>query len=679
MDLVRELESDGLNEEYWSFLSEANLNEAFYNGHHDTQWDSRANRVRAGGPGERSTVKNQTRFNVFFQAAWRAISRLAKPRPKFTVQATSPSGSKVDAAKSAKQFVDWAWRKCKMPHLTAQVAPVLEITGEYYLEVGWNHRGGKYRGQHPTFVLDEQGNPVPKMEVLYDEYQQPMLDPQSGQPAMQQTGWEYEVDEMGEPILTDRWDGEPTTIWHDPEDVLVDASCVTHVDDGRWVLLRKWLPTATISNEFGVNVQDEHYTRNGPGYTQRMRRGQDSSKGAFVYKLFIKPGTYPYGDSGQELTFDKIKVAIIAGNQFVECEDLADDFDGKFPIIQVCRSRGRKRFRGLTPLSNGREPQVHLNTLLGLIADASALTSSPAIVYSKRNRLQKKNLGNIVGQMIEIVPDPIARDLPRPMATSHVNPGVFQHVGLVLSLMQEILGQHEGGMAGGSPGSRSPGVMLEALDQRDTALLHPTAQEHARAYEEWGTMMLKLAKQKMKGPRQLQIVGDSSETELVEFNASDIDDDFEVRVGADSVYPQSQAALAQKTFLKLQHGIATPMDAARDLGEEPGQEQSDYRKQVEFCRDEHAQLIATGQPIMTHPGVVMRENQAIAIAEHMRFILDFGNWKRYGNQVMLLVLQHVTLHEQAQQMAMMQQMAMSAPPQPQVPPSEGGAKASPSS
>jgi hypothetical protein len=567
-----------------------------------------------------------------------------------------------------------------MPHLSSQVAPILEIASEYYLEVGWNPRGGKYLGKFPVLILDEQGNPTPKMGPASDPTTgMPMLDPMTGQPQMQQTGWESELDEQGQPIMTDRWEGEPFTYWHDPEDVVVDSSCVKHINDGQWVIIRSWLPSAAIYNKYGVKVQEESYTRYGPGYTQRMRRGQDYSKGAFVRKLFIKPGRYPYGENGEELVFDKIKVAIIAGDALIEVEDLADDFGGDFPLIQFCRSRSRKRFRGLTPLSNGREPQVHLNTLLGLIADASALTSSPAIVYSKRNRIQKKNLGNIVGQMIEIVPDPLDRTLPRPMQTSHVNPGVFQHVGLVMQLMQEILGQHTGGMAGGSPGSRSPGVMLESLEQRDTQLLHPTAQEHARGYEEWASMIVKLAQQNMTGPRQLRILGDSMETEVAIFNASDIDDEFEIRVDPASVYPASQSSIAQMTFMKLQAGIATPMDAARDLGEEPGQEQSDYRKQIEFCRDEHAQLIATGQPIMTHPAVVMRENHAIAIPEHMRFVLDFGNWKRYGPQAMMLVLEHVAQHEQAQQMAMIQQMAMSAPPQPEEPPSQGGSKASPSS
>ena len=45
VQLVEELEREGLNEEFWSFLAEANLNEAFYNGHHDAKWDARANRA----------------------------------------------------------------------------------------------------------------------------------------------------------------------------------------------------------------------------------------------------------------------------------------------------------------------------------------------------------------------------------------------------------------------------------------------------------------------------------------------------------------------------------------------------------------------------------------------------------------------------------------------------------
>lgn len=613
----------------------------------DRQWSvwSRKYREIERNPRREHRFAPRIQLNLFKTIVLTAISRFLSTRPTILIQAGAHDQNVIDAARVANRIVgEYEWARQKMDEILARSLPHIMLMGGCAWKVEWDPDDGNFLFKKPRYVLDPiTGEPVMEQDEAGN---------QLGAPQQQ-------VDQItGRPIFDEVYEGNVRTTVCDPKELLVDPGALT-LDDAMWVIHAARRTPAWIFNKYGVRVDADSGDSQGDSETAFWRSVRESRDAATVtvYEAWLRPGKYPFGPGENEVReFPTGYVITVCGGRVL---DHGPNPYGDLPFVYIPCIRVPREFWGDTWVNSLRSPQASLNKTVSQIVHANDLMGNPQWLLPNGSKVPEADRSSRPAIWIRY--EPVLNGLkPEPVQPPTVSIGVFKHLDFLKMVLQDISGQYDGGMKGGSPGGRiESGIALEAIAERDTTRLHATAAEIGRGIEQWAIKTTKLIREFWTQPRLVTVTGTYLESETLEFSGGDMHESFNVKIVPDSVIPQSKHAKFQKAFTLYQAGLLSARDAKRRMGEETGEELTLEQLQVNKARDENRQARDSGQ-INTLREEISLHDHVLHIQEHLRALFDPAI--QPGSPAWMALYAHTIYHNQVFNSQM-------APPEP--PPQEG--------
>ena len=467
---------------------------------------------------------------------------------------------------------------------------------------------------------------------------------------------------MGQPLMRDVHEGRHVTTAVDPEDLIVDPTCRDHIQNAMWVIHGSWRDPGWCYQKFKRRVQPSPKEHDGTYVQHREEYFDGKPHGVHVKELWIRKGVYTFdGPNGpDEVEFPNGYVIIVADNQ-VLWHGPNPYQHGKLPFIHIPKIVVRGRLLGDTEANSLREPQQNLNTDLGQWNDSKALTGNPMLLCPSQHKLTDAMLGNRAGRVWEFQYIP---GVPLPQFHPGIGPSpdTPAKVDTDMRLINEVSGQHTGGMAGGVPPNVEAGVAFEAIDARDKGRRIGTALELGRAYKEWAEFQIDLIRQYWSHERHVAVGGRFNTTRTISFSQADLPTQLRVGVVPDSVLPQSRASKMQKALTLYQMQLLSRSDVLHRLGEDESEDMSAVALQIAFCQEQISTAIMQGI-VDPDPDVMMQMDHALCVEEYQRFLFDASNKQRYPQAyeaVKMLVAAHNNAAKMQQLQAMQEQMQIMA-------------------
>jgi len=599
----------------WEWRRKWALNIEYAAGRQGSTWSRRTNSINRNT--RRKILRNQPLvvLNVFNTILQTAIARFLSTRPVIHISSGSHDQTAIDSARVAQRVIgEYEWNRQKVDELLARSLPVLYTTGSCIWKVEWDPESGQK-------LADASG--------------------MQGQEFLGEQGAQAE----------DLFEGNVRTTMVDPIDFLVDPGATTE-DDAMWMMHTTLRTPAWIFNKYGVRVSPGG--TGGPlqqsvHWSQTIEKRVEAT--ASVDELWIRPGRYPTGPNEEDvLDFPNGYVITVCNGRVLDhgpmpYKDLPFIF---FPAIRVPRE-----FWGDTIMNSVRSPQASLNKTVSQIVQANDLMGNPQWLCPNGSNVPEADKDSKAAIWIRY--DPVLSGVkPEPVQPPTLSIGVFRHVEFLLTILQQISGQHEGGMAGGN-GQAESGVQAEQVIERDTTRLQGTASEIGRAIEKWANKTADLVQEFWAVPRVVTVTGSYMESETLEFAGADIGETFDIRVVPESVIPQSKAARFQKAFTLFQAGLLSARDARKRMGEESHEELTLEQLQINRARDENRQA-RDGGAIQTLQEQMSLEDHVLHMEEHLRALFDPN--VQQASPAWIALYQHILFHNNVLNMQF-------APPPPQ--------------
>jgi hypothetical protein len=638
----------------WPLRKKWALNDEFFSDNQWSAWD-RDRKVIVRNPRRDYPRIPRVQLNIFKPTVVTAISRFLATKPQIVIKAGNTDPDAIEAARVAQKVIGvYEWNRQNMDEALSEALPILMLHGTVILKVEWDPRAGKYLGKQPVLASGEGGQPIPRMSE----------DPSTGEqfPAYSEDGvtpqFMPELDESGQPLMRDAWEGGLCTSVIDSTDFIVDPT-VTRFRDAMWCMQVSARSPAWVYNRWGMEVgfdgsRSQRRNASYGVYGGTHRKSDVAAKTVEVKELWIKPGRYKYGrEEHEHHTFERGYVIVVADGKVLSHGENPYEH-GELPFIFIPALRVPGELWGDTVANSLRVTQVTLNKTASQITLANDLCGNPQWLIPSDIKLKEADRSNMPGAYKVFEPQPHGL-----VPSMHPGQGpassVFRYLETILSINQQISGQHEGGLAGGTPPNVEAGVALAALVERDTSRLAYTAMEYARGIERWTWLNLRTAQQFMTKSRMVSVSGRLMESETVEFSGANIRDDFEVSVVPQSVQPQSKAARMQEAAMLLQLGVIGQKEMLESSGRDAPEEMTVQQLELENARNENFEA-RQYHAVSTTPDVMELEDHALHAEEHRRALLSPA--LRADALAFQALRQHLEVHGQF--LAMAQAQAMEA-------------------
>lgn len=216
---------------------------------------------------------------------------------------------------------------------------------------------------------------------------------------------------------------------------------------------------------------------------------------------------------------------------------------GGIPFIRFRCIEAPGRYWSISPIEPMRPLQAEYNKTITDLVQNRATVGRNKIIAPKSANLDKQEVANIHGQILEY--------------TGIKGPDIFPAMALPQQVEREternrldmdtVSGSHEVSRAKVPQGVKS-GIAINYLLEQDDTSLSPIVQNFEHAKRKVALLKLAFAKKFYSGARMLQSTKIQDMAEVLIFSASDIS--LNVRVVPGSAMPQSRAAL-QATYLDL--------------------------------------------------------------------------------------------------------------------------------
>lgn len=634
-------------------------NVEFFLGHHWARWDNRLNRYDNSEP---KTTRGKKDFpkqtiNVFGVIMRTAISRFLGTHPFVSISAGSQDQMVVDAARIAQRvFSDYGWYEMDVQAFLQKLIPTLLLKRDAYICQEWDALGGEPIGEVPVLELDMSGQPI------MDEVMEPVVDPETGEPVIGPDGQplvqpgvqpRQAMNDDGTPQFRIRYKGKPKLTCLDPDHVIDDDS-ITDPANARWYLIEDWVSTADIFDEFGVLVTPDR-----AGYRDRPQsRWREGDSEASVQKLtlWVKRGTYAYGD-GQVVSFPSSRRVVVAGRKLLADDKMLYEH-GQIPIYHVRCTVAPDCLRGASFADDVRQIQHAFNLLCTSVNLSTALAGIPVWLVNQTHNVKQNTLTSTPGGVVEYthvqgnVPPPVRLD-GRSVASS-----AMSYLNFLFMLMQDVAGQHQGGLMGGDPGANSSGVKLESLNERDLAKLGATAMQIGMAFEWIARIYLALWKQFRPERETIAVAGALMGSEAMDFGGVDIHDSFVIRAVSESFLPQSRAARFQKNMVLLQGQLISNREFMRREGDAADEEATLEAMHASKARDENREARSTDAIQATlNPQSMLLDDHMVHWEDHLRAILD----PSMPPEAKMALQEHLFMHDEIMNAALQRARQQEAP------------------
>jgi hypothetical protein len=310
--------------------------------------------------------------------------------------------------------------------------------------------------------------------------------------------------------------------------------------------------------------------------------------------------------------------------------------------------------------------QSALNKLMHQSLDIINKLGVPRIIQSRNAPLHEKDRHNLPG-VWEHNPTGRPFDEPRPWPALQPPPGMYQLIEMIISMMQQIAGWREGGMAGGAITGDTSGVAYQTLTGNDMARLESTARQLERGIERCLWLLMKNIKQFWTEERAVTVAGEGMETETIRFIGSMVSDEFEIRVIPQSSIPATKQATFQRALVLFQAGaFGDPMTPAarrelmKRVGEEEGEEATLEAVERQVARRENMFMLQNKRVALTPVQQMSLEDADLHVHEHLMFL--FSPECQNDPAVWAAVYMHLNGHLMIANAQRMQAMTAMAPP-----------------
>lgn len=599
--VVEDLFRRSKDDRYWMRRAEMELNRAFFHTRAWAIWND-ASHVLELNPASSNPNAKKLQLNLYTSFIITAAARISASHPVILVHAGTSDQKDNDNALLCQRGLDFEWNRQGMPKIISDAVIPLHLDGSMVQCIEWD----PYAGEVVDEAEFEHGAGVPVHE---------------GQ------------------IVTRRVDMRH--FFSDPNGRLGG-----NFDDAMWVGEAVPKSCAWIYRTYEESVQPDGWEATDAN--RSVQHGaMTRNESATVYRVWIAPGRYllPNGDV---MSLESGLVATVAGGKVLERARPNPYDHGMFPYyLTQCIPNDQEPF-GETIGNALRSPQVALNKSVNQVIEANDHMAMPVWLEPSSAALLDADFWGLAGIRVRY-DDSQGTSAPTRLAGMGASQGVFSAIELLIRAFQMISGQHEGGLAGGSPTNIDSGVGLEALTERDTSRLSMTATNIGGFVKWWGQTSLSLQRQFWKRPRTLTVTGAQMESEVFVLESSAIGKGFDVRVVAESLLPQSRNARLTETLVLLQHGLITIEDARRRVARDQVGEVTKAQQEINLAKNEAVQAETYGQ-ILTPVEQMVLEDHALHLEQHMRDILKPENQPGPNGvpTAWLAFYAHIQLHQRLQ-------------------------------
>ena len=340
-------------------------------------------------------------------------------------------------------------------------------------------------------------------------------------------------------------EGKPSYDAVSPFHFLVPYLEYEDLQDQPWVCHERAYDPDVIKDTYGKDIEPKTEVSTSNTETRFRNainiKNENTAKQVLVKEIWIKPcNKYPNG-----------KLAIWAeGTTLFE-----DDFPyehGEFPFQKITHIPtggfyGISTIEGLIPM------QKEYNLTKSQLSEARDLTAKPALVAVKGS-VDIKKLKAVPGQVIEYMP---GADPPRRLINPDMPSYIDRIIDLLIADMEDHAAQYEVSKGTTPPGLEAASAIAYLQEQNDDMLYHTVASME-EAVAESGRQSLQLIKQYWDQTRIINTVSKVHLQGAIEFKGSDLKNNTDLRVVADSMAPRSRAAKQASIIELIKLGAIEP-------------------------------------------------------------------------------------------------------------------------
>jgi hypothetical protein len=586
------------------------------------------------------------------------VARLTRHKPMLKTRPATSDDEDVSAAKISSQLLQSTWYDQDMDPNHEVMVNWLEATGTVFYKPVWNKLKGR--------LMVRQLVPDPNKETVYK-------DDGKTQEEIKTEGYEQETGE--DLIEMELREGDIETAVVPSFEIYPDSSYRDGMKQVRSFIHARAYHVDDIEDMWDVRVkpedvdvmtmQQQQSGMGGIGYQIGGFRASviKMENAAIVKEYYEMPSKrYPEG-----------RFIVVAGDQVLHVGKLpyrlGQDGEPELPLIRITSIPKTGCFWGTTVVERCIPIQRRYNAVRNRKADylnRVAIGQWTAVEGSVDDESQLNDEpGNILWYKPGFQP-------PQPVQFPNL-PNSFENE--VMQLEKEftaISGVSELSRYSEAPSGVKSGVALSIANEQDDTRISLTSGAIADGVVKLGKFWLRLYRQFVSEPRLLRAIGPSKEVEVKEWSASDLRSD-DVIIENSSALSETPAQRRQMVFDLVNLGVfnreeQNPFSSEGrkkileliELGNWEQGLQDTEQLHIAYARKENHKLMS-GMPIMINDF----DEHNIHLEYHNRFRMsaEYEAIKNspMGEQLEMMMQQHIAMHQQAiqqQQMVQMQQQLM---------------------
>lgn len=403
-------------------------------------------------------------------------------------------------------------------------------------------------------------------------------------------------------------------------------------------------------------------------------RGIDNAKpdAVLMIEMWVKPGANKWLPNGGLVT--------IVDTEIVQYSDTGIPYHhGQFPFAHLQGISNGKFYRR-SVIKNLIPLQREYNRTRSQIIHAKNLMAKPQMMYDEGS-VDPRKITARAGIWIPVRP---GFSKPTPVPIQPLPNYVIQEIQQLQVDFEDISGQHQ--ISRGDAGGVTAATALAYLGERDDAYLTTVFHSIEAAVEKVARQSLALFVQYVEEARLVKITGADGSFDAMMLSGADIASGTDIRVESGSALPTSKAARQALVTEWMKMGFIPPEDGLRVLemgmlkqyyntikiDENAAQRENLMMKRITEQMLEELETAwnegaangdmdkvdpTTGQPLMVPPMIPVNawDNHAVHIEVHNRFRKSQA-FQLLPEVVKAEFQKHISMHEQAIQQQLMQQM-----------------------
>lgn len=499
--------------ENWTDIRQIMVNVNYFLGNQWIGWNRAERRIQV-----LPTEANQERVTVnkIRPRVMTLLAKHTKNKIKFDVTPASREQSDIDTARAADKFLHGLWGELDMDGKTRDIFLNMLVKKRCWLKIWFDPDAG-------------------------DD-----ITPQEGEPGYE----EWASDPKRRPVKT----GKICARVCDALEIFADPAAKSE-DEIRWIVERVAVDVDEIYEKYGVRVSPDanldylntydlaRMTTDGIGVYESQRK----KNMALVYELWMKPcDKYPNGAY--------IKVA---GGKELDYSDEAGDLP--YTLFGYIPIPGTTLYDAL--VTDMIAPQRSINIKRSMIATHAKRLGNSMWLNPVGSGVDEEMLNNEHAGIVDYTP--VAGHKPERVPAPDIPSFYDRDLQLDAIDLDDASGAREVSQGRMPAGLDTMGGLQIMVEQENEKLV-VASQNYERGMKKAMRRVLQLIRKHYTEERQIRILGEDNEIELVSFNGADLTGYEDIRVVEGSSLPEIKAAQQERIMLMWQSGAIVKKDGTPD-------------------------------------------------------------------------------------------------------------------